>query len=146
MKKDRFAFCLVRRLRPLALLMALAAILAIPGSANSQDAHVHKVSGLGGSCRLLPVDSVQFQDGGRRGWYLYLGGMRRFANMDVGLEHKGMIRGALTIEVVGCTGNILALPIPTPYTIELPLRDIPPTKAIRIVGADGVTIHRVPGR
>jgi hypothetical protein len=146
MRQDRIAIRLVRTLRPLALLTALAGVLFAPASADSQEARVQKVSGLAGSCQLVPVDTVQFEDGGRRGWYLYVGGMRRFANMDVGLEHRGMIKGALTIEVVGCTGNFIALPIATPYYVELPLRDVPPAKTIRIVGADGVTLHRVPGR
>lgn len=142
----RFAIRRVPGLLPIALVAALTALLMAPVSAESQEARLHKISGLGGSCQLVPVDTVQFEDGGRRGWYLYIGGMRRFANMDVGLNHRGMNRGALTVEVVGCTGNILALPIPTPYYIELPLRDIPPANAIRIVGADGVTVHRLPGR
>lgn len=124
---------------------AVAAMVP-PGGARGQEAHIHKVSGLGGSCRLVPVDSVRFADGGRRGWYLYIGGLRRFANMNVGLDHRGVSKGALTVEVVGCTGNFIALPISTPYNIEVPLRDLPPARAIRIVGADGVTVHRLPGR
>ena len=121
--------------------------IAAPESSQGQEARLHKTSGLlSGSCRLVPVDSVQFQDGGRRGWYLYIGGLRRFANMNVGLDHRGISKGALTVEVVGCTGNFIALPIATPYNLEIPLRDLPPAKAIRIVGADGVTVHRLPGR
>lgn len=97
-------------------------------------------------CRLVNVDSVHFKDGGKRGWYLYVGGMKRFTNMTVGLDHAALARGTLTLEVLGCTANFIAIPVPSPYTVELPLKQIPGVRAVRIVGANGETRHKLPGR
>jgi len=100
-----------------------------------------------GSCELIDFDSVSFKDGGRRGWYLYIGGSRRFANMDVMLDHKPARRGDWVIQVVGCTKNALVLPIPTPFSIEVPMRKLPPgVRRLRIVGASGSVRRNVPGR
>lgn len=101
---------------------------------------------LSGRCGLVNVDSVYVQDGGRRGWYLHVGGMRRFANMDVGLDHRALEGGTLTLEVVGCTPNFIAFPVPTPYTLELPLRDVPGARRVRIIAANGTLLRRLPGR
>ena len=135
---------------PYRLILAAAALFVLsvhePGPARAESAVLHKVSGLGGECRLLKVDSIYFMDGGRRGWYLYVGGMRRFANMNVSLIHRAARGGVLTLDVVGCTLNFIALPIPTPYVIELPLRDIPRARRVRIVGANGQSIRSLPGR
>jgi hypothetical protein len=133
-------------LTPAVLLIGLAIALFAASLARGEPARRHAFSAFSGHCRLLYVDSVQFQDGGRRGWYLYIGGLRRFANMNVGLDHRALSRGVLTVEVVGCTPNFVALPIATPFDIELPLRDIPRARAIRIVGENGATVHRLPGR
>ena len=99
-----------------------------------------------GSCELIDFDSVRFEDGGRRGWYLYIGGSRRFANMDVILDHKPGSGGSWIIQVVGCTKNALVLPIPTPFNIELPLRQLPGARRLVIVGASGSVRRKVPGR
>jgi len=102
---------------------------------------------LGGKCRLIDFDSVYFKDGGRRGVYLYIGGSRQFSNMDVALDQRpGSRRGDWVIEVVGCTKNFLVMPIPTPFNIEVPMRDLPGAKTLRIVGASGSITRRVPGR
>ena len=102
---------------------------------------------LGGQCRLIDFDSVYFKDGGRRGVYLYIGGSRRFANMDVALDQRpGGRRGDWIIEVVGCTKNFLVMPIPTPFNIEVPMRELPGAKTLRIVGSSGSITRQVPGR
>jgi hypothetical protein len=102
---------------------------------------------LGGKCRLIDFDSVYFKDGGRRGIYLYIGGSRQFSNMDVALDQRpGNRRGDWIIEVVGCTSNFLVMPIPTPFNIEVPLRDLPGARTLRIVGSSGSITRRVPGR
>jgi len=102
---------------------------------------------LGGQCRLIDFDSVYFKDGGRRGVYLYIGGSRRFANMDVALDQRpGGRRGDWIIEVVGCTKNFLVMPIPSPFNIEVPMRDLPGAKTLQIVGSSGSITRRVPGR
>lgn len=102
---------------------------------------------LAGSCQPIDFDSVSFEDGGRRGWYLYIGGSRRFANMDVVLDHKPASRGNWIIRVVGCTKNALVLPIPTPFSIEVPMRKLPPgIRRVTIVGASGSVRRNVPGR
>ena len=102
---------------------------------------------LGGQCRLIDFDSVYFKDGGRRGVYLYIGGSRQFANMDVALDQRpGGRRGDWIIEVVGCTKNFLVMPIPTPFNIEVPMRDLPGAKTLQIVGSSGSITRRVPGR
>lgn len=121
----------------------------VPGglkSARGAGALLHKTTGVGPRCRLAKIDSVYFRDGGRRGWYLYVGGFRPFANMDVGFDHHSLRGGTLTLEVVGCTPNFLALPVPTPYTVELPLRDIPGARRVTIVGENGSVTRRLPGR
>jgi hypothetical protein len=107
---------------------------------------LHKASNWGPRCRLAKIDSVYFKDGGRRGWYLYVNGKQRFANMNVGLDHRSLRRGTLTLEVVGCTPNFIAVPIPTPYWVELPLRNVPNARRVRIVGANVTVTRRVPGR
>lgn len=101
---------------------------------------------LGGSCQLVNVDSVYFKDGGRRGVYLYVGGLRRFANMDVGFEHRRAGAGVLRVEVVGCTKNFLVLPIPTPYVLEFAMNEVPSARVVEIVAANGTARRRVPGR
>jgi hypothetical protein len=104
-------------------------------------------AGLGGKCRLIDFDSVYFKDGGRRGVYLYIGGSRQFSNMDVALDQRpGSRRGDWIIEVVGCTSNFLVMPIPTPFNIEVPMRDLPGAKTLQIVGSSGSITRRVPGR
>lgn len=130
-----------------AMAVVVAGVSLLPGApAQGEPARLHKASGLGKKCRLLRVDSVDFMDGGRRGWYLYIGGIRQYANMNVGLEHHVQRGGMLTVEVVGCTPNVVALPVPTPFNIELPLRDIPRARKVRIVGETGASVHRLPGR
>ncbi len=127
----------------------LAAACLIAGDARpvrAEPALLHKTAGVGPRCRLAKIDSVTFKDGGRRGWYLYVGGMRRFANMEVGLDHQSQRGGTLTLVVVGCTPNFIALPLPTPYWVELPLRDIPTARRVKIVGANGYVMRRLPGR
>lgn len=102
---------------------------------------------LGGECRLIDFDSVYFKDGGRRGVYLYIGGSRQFSNMDVALDQRpGSRRGDWIIEVVGCTKNFLVMPIPTPFNIEVPMRDLPGARTLQIVGSSGSITRRVPGR
>ena len=102
---------------------------------------------LGGKCRLIDFDSVYFKDGGRRGVYLYIGGSRQFSNMDVALDQRpGSRRGDWIIEVVGCTSNFLVMPIPTPFNIEVPMRDLPGARTLQIVGSSGSITRRVPGR
>jgi len=102
---------------------------------------------LAGKCRLIDFDSVYFKDGGRRGVYLYIGGSRQFANMDVALDQRpGSRRGDWIIEVVGCTSNFLVMPIPTPFNIEVPMRDLPGARTLRIVGSSGSITRQVPGR
>lgn len=133
-------------LTPAVLLVFMVAAVLFATMAKSATPEVRNVSALSGKCRLMFVDTVQFQDGGRRGWYLYIGGLRRFGNMDVSLDHRSFSRGVLTVDVVGCTGNIIALPIQTPFTIELPLRDFPKVRQIRVVGSNGTTLHKLPGR
>lgn len=138
-------------LRFLARLSAVTAVVAglslLPGApAMGEPAQLHKTSGLGQKCRLLHVDSVDFMDGGRRGGYLYIGGLRQYANMNVGLDHYAQRGDTLTVEVVGCTPNAAALPVPTPFNIELPLRDIPRARKVRIVGENGASVYRLPGR
>ena len=104
-------------------------------------------AGLGGKCRLIDFDSVYFKDGGRRGVYLYIGGSRQFSNMDVALDQRpGSRKGDWIIEVVGCTSNFLVMPIPTPFNIEVPMRDLPGARTLRIVGSSGSITRRVPGR
>ena len=104
-------------------------------------------AGLGGKCRLIDFDSVYFKDGGRRGVYLYIGGSRQFSNMDVALDQRpGSRRGDWIIEVVGCTSNFLVMPIPTPFNIEVPMRDLPGARTLQIVGSSGSITRRVPGR
>ncbi|MEC9367709.1 MAG: hypothetical protein VX871_03360 [Pseudomonadota bacterium] len=120
--------------------LALAAIMA-PVTAGRTEA-----SQISGSCRLVNVDSVYFRDGGKRGFYLYVGGMRRFANMDVGFEHRSAGKGLLRLEVVGCTKNFLVLPIPTPYVLDLAMNDIPSARSVEIVAANGIVRRRIPGR
>lgn len=126
-----------------------AGLMLVPGApqpASGEPAMLHKTTGVGPRCRLAKIDSVYFKDGGRRGWYLYIGGLQPFANMDVGLDHHSLRGGTLTLEVVGCTPNFIALPIPTPYWVELPLRDIPRARRVRIVGENGTVTRRLPGR
>lgn len=131
---------------PAAFAAALPALTGNNIAAQAEPAMIHKASGLGPKCKLLKIDSVFFMDGGKRGWYLYVGGFRRFSNMDVGIEHRGYRGGLLTVEVVGCTPNFIAFPLPTPFNLELPLRDIPQARRIRIVGANGTVTRRLPGR
>jgi len=137
-------------MKQVALSLVFAAALPTLAGNNitvkAEPAMIHKVSGLGPRCRLLKIDSVFFKDGGKRGWYLYVGGFRRFSNMDVGIEHRGYRGGLLTVDVVGCTPNFIAFPLPTPFNLELPLRDIPKARQIRIVGANGTVTRRLPGR
>ncbi|MGE0611768.1 MAG: hypothetical protein AB7O70_05435 [Hyphomicrobiales bacterium] len=109
----------------------------------AQDARAER---LGGSCRLVNVDSIYFKDGGRRGVYLYVGGLRRFANMDVGFEHTRAGAGVLRVQVVGCTKNFLVMPIPTPYVLEFAMNEVPSARVVEIVAANGVARKRVPGR
>ena len=121
----------------------------VPGGskpARGAEALLHKTIGGGPRCRLAKIDSVYFKDGGRRGWYLYVGGFQPFANMNVGLDHHSLRGGTLTLEVVGCTPNFIALPLPTPYWVELPMRDVPKARRVRIVGENGSVTRRVPGR
>ncbi|RME95109.1 MAG: hypothetical protein D6773_18770 [Alphaproteobacteria bacterium] len=121
--------------------------LPVQAAGAGAGAGVVKVSGLGPRCRLLKIGSVSFMDGGRkRGWYFYVSGTRRFANMDVGFEHRDFRNGVLTLEAVGCTPNFLALPIPMPYTLELRLREFPAVREIRVIGSNGAVVRRVPGR
>jgi len=138
--RDDIAMTRIRRIGPAAAIavLVLAALLAAPGARRAQ-------AFFEGSCGLIDFDSVYFEDGGRRGWYLYVGGSRRFANMDVFLDHKQGHRGEWIIEVVGCTKNALVLPIPTPYVIELPIRELPGARRLRIIGASGSVRRVVPG-
>lgn len=128
----------------LGVLVALTA--ALPRPATGEPGLLHQARGIAGKCQLVNIDSVYFMDGGRRGWYLYVGGMQRFANMDVGLDHHSLRGGTLTLKVVGCTGNFIVLPLPTPYTVELPMREVPGARRLRIVGANGFVRRAVPGR
>ena len=105
-----------------------------------------QAAAIAGSCSLIDFKTVQFEDGGRRGWYLYIGGSRRFANMDVILEHRAGSRGDWIIEVVGCTKNALVLPLPTPFSIELAMRDLPRVRRIIVIGSNGSVRHKVPVR
>jgi hypothetical protein len=77
---------------------------------------------------------------------LYIAGLKDFANMEVGLEHRLSSAGLLTIEVVGCTPNFIALPIRTPYWIDVPLADIPAARSIRVVGSNGAFRPQLPRR
>jgi hypothetical protein len=133
---------ILRLLRPAACLAALVLFAALTlGGAHRAEAI------LEGSCQPIDFDSVSFEDGGRRGWYLYIGGTRRFANMNVVLDHKPASRGNWIIRVVGCTKNALVLPIPTPFSIEVPMRKLPPgIRRVTIVGAGGSVRRNVPGR
>lgn len=102
---------------------------------------------LAGDCRLIAFDSVYFEDGGpRRGTILTIGGRRPESNMDVFLEHSPGRNGNWTIQVVGCWKNFLRLPIPTPYYIDVPVRDLRGARRLKIVGANGVHRRRIPGR
>ena len=100
---------------------------------------------LGGRCRLIPIDSVSFEDEGRRvGLALSIGGPRPIANMDVILEHRIAKNGDWIVEVVGCTKNILVLPISTPYEVSVPISHVPSARHVRIVGANGSVRRRIP--
>lgn len=105
---------------------------------------MHQASTFGPRCRLVRIDSVYFMDGGRRGWFLYVGGHRRFSNMTVRLQHRSLKGGVLTLDVVGCTPNFVALPIPTPFNVELALNDMPRARSVRLIGANGQVTRRVP--
>ena len=100
-----------------------------------------------GRCRLIPFDSVYFEDGGRRrGIILTIGGPRPSTSLDVVLEHYPAKNGNWTIEVTGCRGNFITLPIRTPYAMEIPLRRMPGARRVKIVGSNGVIYRRLPGR
>ena len=119
-----------------------AAILILGASTQSAPAEA-----FAGGCRLISFDSVYFEDGGRRrGIVLTIGGRRPHANMDVVLEHKPGRNGNWTIEVIGCWKNFLRLPIPTPYYIDVPVRDMAGARRLKIVGANGVHRRRIPRR
>lgn len=128
--------------------MAIAAATMLSASAGAQpDGNFLQAGYLTGKCRLIDFDSVYFKDGGGRGVYLYIGGSRQFTNMDVALEQRpGSRRGDWIIEVVGCTSNFLVMPIRSPYNIEVPMRDLPGARTLRIVGASGSITRKVPGR
>ena len=103
-------------------------------------------SALRGSCSLIDFKTVHFEDGGRRGWYLYIGGARPYANMDVILEHRAGRRGDWIIEVVGCSKNALLLPVPTPFSLELPMGNLPGVRRVIVIGSNGSVRRSVPGR
>ncbi len=130
----------------LILLVLLPLVSAATRPASGEPAVLHQASVLAGRCRLVEVDSVYFMDGGRRGWYLYVGGLQRWANMDVSLDHRSLKGGTLTLEVVGCSLNFLVLPLRTPYVAELPLREVPGARRVKIIGANGYVRRDVPGR
>ncbi|MGI9383395.1 MAG: hypothetical protein ACR2PO_09585 [Methyloligellaceae bacterium] len=122
---------------------SLAAVFLVVGAcAPSASAEF-----FAGGCRLIAFDSVYFEDGGRRrGTILTIGGRRPHANMNVVLEHKPGHNGNWTIEVVGCWNNFIRIPIPTPYYIDVPVRDLPGARRLKIVGANGVHRRRIPRR
>ena len=132
---------LLRRLKVLGWSLAAAMLMlgATPQNATAEF--------FAGGCRLIAFDSVYFEDGGRRrGIILTVGGRRPHANMDVVLEHKPGHNGNWTIEVIGCWKNFLRIPIPTPYYIDVPVRDMPGARRLKIVGANGVHRRRIPRR
>ncbi len=99
-----------------------------------------------GTCSLVQVDTVQFQPASGGGWSLYIAGLKQFANMGVSLENRVGPRGEWTLEVVGCTVNFLILPVPTQYWLDVPLRDLPNVRSIRVVGSNGVWRPKLPPR
>lgn len=99
-----------------------------------------------GTCSLVQVDTVQFEPASGGGWSLYIAGLKQFANMGVSLENRVGPRGDWTLEVVGCTANFLALPVPTQYWLDVPLSQLPNVRSIRVVGSNGVWRPRLPPR
>ncbi len=133
-------------------LFAMTAWIASPSQGNAVPALwlegpnvVVPVVRLGGKCRLIPFDSISFEDEGRRvGLALSIGGPRPIANMDVILDHQISKNGDWVVQVVGCTKNILILPIATPYVVSVPLSHVPSARHVRIVGANGTVRRRIP--
>lgn len=138
-----------------AVFAALLAIMAMGSFSSGGTAAPHialerpnlvvPAARLGGRCRLIPIESVSFEDEGRRvGLALSIGGPRPIANMDVILEHRIAKNGDWIVEVVGCTKNILVLPIATPYEVSVPISHVPSARHVRIVGANGSVRRRIP--
>ncbi len=122
-----------------------AQVRAAPFAAVERPTMVIPVLRLGGNCRLIPFDSISFEDEGRRvGLALSIGGPRPIANMDVILDHQISKNGDWVVQVVGCTKNILILPIATPYVVSVPLSHVPSARHVRIVGANGTVRRRIP--
>lgn len=132
-----------------AFVCGLAFILGTPppavaqGLERGQGSEI-QLARLGGACRAIPFESANLEDGGRRGWYLVISGLRRFANMDVSLTHRRRGRGVWTVEVVGCTQNFIVIPLQTPYVIWLPLRNLPGARRVKVIGAGGHVWRTVP--
>ena len=121
----------------------IAGLSAISPSASAEGRRVLELR-RAGSCELVPIESINFLNGGRDGLLLYIGGMRPYANMDIELRHQPGRRGMLTVRVVGCLNAVVGLPVRTHYNADLPLKEFPRARRLKIIGANGFVWRRVP--
>lgn len=132
-----------RAFRPWRPLAAAVVALGLAPAPSADAGPSLQLTALRGGCSLVEVDTIEFQRG-RGGWEIYIAGLKPLINMEVSLDHRRAPSGLWTIEVVGCTAGLLGLPVPAPYWIAVPLRDLPGARAVQIVGANGVWRPRLP--